>query len=326
MGEKAKSIGEKLEGFGEKLFEGFGWNEVTRDLEIACKKSSHKNKEDKSKRTHGVDLLHNYSDPYLSQIIGVITECKNRTWSGITKSTIEQWYNELINTIECTKNSNEIKEFDLNGANINTGILLINCNDGKFEKDKFYGYIEKLDIPTKRDPLNIFIAGNDRIDQWYALLNRIEKYRSSAGEGTFKIIYPSIENSIRTSVDYITVTHLLSRYVFAANDYYVEESSANVSLPTKIAKRRYIVFSFDKHTIDSFKYLCSMFKYFQFEEGNEYVFCFYPESAKDIDFINNNFIKSLKGNDGKEIIDIKKIRIEFLQNRNINPVDYSQKV
>ena len=30
MGEQANKIGKKLEGFGEKLFSGFGWNEIAR--------------------------------------------------------------------------------------------------------------------------------------------------------------------------------------------------------------------------------------------------------------------------------------------------------
>ena len=38
MGEKAKKIGEKLEGFGERLYDRFGWNELTRDQEIKCTK------------------------------------------------------------------------------------------------------------------------------------------------------------------------------------------------------------------------------------------------------------------------------------------------
>lgn len=36
MGEQANKIGKKLEGFGEKLFSGFGWNEIARDTEIQC--------------------------------------------------------------------------------------------------------------------------------------------------------------------------------------------------------------------------------------------------------------------------------------------------
>ena len=325
MGEKAKSIGEKLEGFGEKLFEGFGWQEITRDLEIKCKKSTHKNANGGSKQTHGVDLLHLVDDPYLGRTIGVITECKNRQWSGIPLSTIQQWLGELVNTIECTKNSNEIKELDICSANINTGILLINCNDGKFEKDKFYEYLSKLTISNKRDPINIYISGNDRIEQWHALRKKIEEYRFKYKQGSFKLVYPSIDNSKRSEEDYIVVTHLFSKYIFAVHNYYIGENSHNPGMPNMIARRRYVIFSFDKHTKESFKYLCSMFKYFQFEEGQEYLFCFYPNSADDIEYINNNFKKSLRNINGKEILDENKINIDFLENISINPVDYCKR-
>ena len=67
MGEKAKKIGEKLEGFGERLYDRFGWNELTRDQEIKCTKSSHKKKQ--GTRTHGVDLYHKYYDPYRAKIM-----------------------------------------------------------------------------------------------------------------------------------------------------------------------------------------------------------------------------------------------------------------
>ncbi len=232
----------------------------------------------------------------------------------------------MINTIECTKNSNEIKDFDLQGANINTGILLINCNDGNFEEEKFYNYLKLLEIPTKRDPMNIYIAGNNKIEQWHSLLKKVQYYKVQYKESSFKFVYPSIENSQRTQEDYITVTHLFSKYIFAVHDYYIEECSMNVGMVNKVARRKYIVFSFDKHTKDSFNYLCSMFKYFQFEEGQEYEFCFYPQNANDIEYINNNFIKSIKKVDGKEIINTKKVKIQFLENRNINPVDYSKRV
>lgn len=322
MGEKAKSIGEKLEGFGEKLFDGFGWHEITRDLEITCRKSTHKNPTGGSKKTHGVDLLHLVNDPYLGKKIGIVTECKNRQWSGITLSTIQQWLNELVNTIECTKNSNEIKELDICAANINTGILLINSNDGNFENDRFYEYLSKLQISNKRDPINIYISGNDRIEQWHALRKKIDEYKLQYKQGNFKFVYPSIDNSKRSEEDYIVVTHLFSKYIFAVHNYYIEENSNNPGMPNMIAKRRYIVFSFDKHTKESFKYLCSMFKYFQFEEGQEYLFCFYPHSAVDVEYINNNFKKSIKDINGKEVLDMNKVHIDFLENSSISPVDY----
>ena len=94
MGEQANKIGKKLETFGEKLFTGFGWNELARDKEIKCtRKGIHR------KQTHGLDLLMNFNNPYLGYSQGIVIECKNRQMNSITQSEMNKWIAELINAI-----------------------------------------------------------------------------------------------------------------------------------------------------------------------------------------------------------------------------------
>ena len=79
MGEQANKIGKKLEGFGEKLFSGFGWTELARDTEIKCtRKHAHQ------KQTHGLDLLMSFENPYLRCRQGIVVECKNNALKIIT--------------------------------------------------------------------------------------------------------------------------------------------------------------------------------------------------------------------------------------------------
>ena len=59
MGEQAAKIGKKLEGFGVNFFANLGWTELTQDKEIKCTRSSHK------KKTHGIDLLCKFTNPYI---------------------------------------------------------------------------------------------------------------------------------------------------------------------------------------------------------------------------------------------------------------------
>jgi len=135
MGEQAKKIGEKLEGYGEKLFSGFGWTELTRDKEIKCtRKGTHK------KRTHGIDLLMSFWNPYLGGKQGIIVECKNRKMAGITQEKMNTWLNELINTIECTQSTEEMEDINLEDTNLCTGMLLVHAND-KFDGEKFNSYL-----------------------------------------------------------------------------------------------------------------------------------------------------------------------------------------
>ena len=157
MGEEAAKIGKKLEGFGEVFFSKLGWVELAHDREIKCTRSSHK------KQTHGIDLLCKFDNPYMSTQQGVIVECKNRQMKSITESKIEEWVKELINNIECSQSAPELSDIDLTNTTLNTGLLLIHANDC-FDSSKFYGYLSNLQIANRRNPINIFIAGNDKIN------------------------------------------------------------------------------------------------------------------------------------------------------------------
>lgn len=77
-----------------------------------------------------------------------------------------------------------------------------------------------------------------------------------------------------------------------------------------------IVFSFDKISENAFCYLCNMFKELQLERADEYIFCFYPETKEDSEFIDENFLKYANTQfDGKKVYAIK------LDNRTLSPVD-----
>ena len=131
MGEQAAKIGKKLEGFGENFFANLGWTELTQDKEIKCTRSSHK------KKTHGIDLLCKFTNPYIAGNQGIVVECKNRQMGSITRATIEEWVKELINNIECAQSAPELVDVDLRNTTLNTGLLLIHAND-KFDQQKFY--------------------------------------------------------------------------------------------------------------------------------------------------------------------------------------------
>jgi hypothetical protein len=320
MGEKSKSIGEKLEGFGENLFSNFGWTELTRDKEINCTRSSHKNKDDEKKKTHGIDLLHTCYDPYRERKLGIVIECKNRQWSGINQSKLNEWLKELINTIDCAQNANELRDFENEGYTLNTGILLINANDNKFEKDKFYEYLVSLEYPSRRNPMNVFIAGNDRIEQWNSLFKTVKNECTEE----FKYVYPCIGSSKYTESKYLTVNHMFSKFIFGTQTIYRDEKAWTTSdKPAHIPYKQNYIFSFDVFSPDSFKYVCSLFKHFQFENADEYIFYFYPHKADDIDYVRKYFTQSILGSDNKAMLDRQKVSIRLLENPHINPVDYT---
>lgn len=108
-----------------------------RDKEIECKRALHKNASGDKKKTHGIDLYLEYNDPYQNKIQGVFVECKNRTWSNVSRSVIENWVKEEINLIECAAFNNSLMQFYDEDSERNCALILININDGKFDKDKF---------------------------------------------------------------------------------------------------------------------------------------------------------------------------------------------
>ena len=70
----------------------------------------------------------------------------------------------------------------------------------------------------------------------------------------------------------------------------------------------------------------SMFKAMQFQDAKKLVFVFYPRKSNDVEFIKENFIKTLYHISqpiNEEIS--KKIEIEFIDNRNLSPVDMGGK-
>ena len=310
MGEQATKIGRKLEGYGEKLFEGFGWGELTRDKEIKCKRSTH------AKRTHGLDLVMKFSNPYISGMQGVVVECKNRQMKSITKGELDKWLTELINGIECAQSSDELGDLDLVNTNLCTGLLLVHAND-EFDEKKFNSYLGDLIVKSRRNPINIFIAGNKEINRWNSLLDKIGK---SFGDN-LEFVYPSIEGSNKEIGKHITINQLYSKYIFAQHVKYIKQKNPN-NYEYEVPKLQTIVFTFDENTIESFGYLWSMFKFYQFAGSEKYIFVFYPRNKDDAQFIKDNFIKTLylieKPID-KTIEE--KIEITFMDNREISPVD-----
>ncbi|WP_370775869.1 hypothetical protein [Anaerobutyricum hallii] len=317
MGENAQKIGKKLEKLGVELFEMFNWNKKMGDKEIKCSRATHKNAEGKKKQTHGIDLYMEYEDPYIGGIQGVFIECKNRKWDGITKNAIQTWVNEEINLIDCARNNSELQEFYGEGADRNCALLLINCNDGRFDKNKFDEYLSQIKVKNKRTPYKIFIAGNHMINRWDAVGRMIrEDYYSG-----LNVLYPSINYSKPLVVNHWSINQLFSKYIFCE---YKQEVKMGVNGGTYIQKIL-VVFFFDVINAESFKYMWSMCRAFQYEiQYDEFDICFWAEKKEESDYIKENFISILASGEGKDSIEkevLEKIKIKVLLNRKLNVVD-----
>lgn len=209
----------------------------------------------------------------------------------------------------------ELVNVKTDDMNLNTGLLLIHANDS-FNKGLFDKYLSKLKIPSRRNPINIFIAGNEEINRWNSLRDKIEKDYSDK----FQFIYPSIEGSNMELGKYATINQLYSRYIFAQD---ISETKRNENgMEYFVPEIKKILISFDKISTESFKYIWSMFKAFQLQDAKELIFMFYPREKDDVEFVKDNFIKTLYQVSPAITPEIeKKIKIDFIDNRSISPVD-----
>lgn len=317
MGENAQKVGKKLEIMGTQILSLFQWKEKMRDKEIECKRALHKNASGDKKKTHGIDLYLEYNDPYQNKIQGVFVECKNRTWSNVSKSVIESWVKEEINLIECAAFNNSLMQFYDEDSERNCALILININDGKFDKDKFYEYISNMEIGSKRTNYRIFIAGNDMIEKW----DDIHKINQTEFQGALKVIYPSINNSQPMIEPTWGINQLYSKYIFCEARYKQTENIGGREMTYE--KKRLVVFCMDVIRKESICYLWSMCRAYQYEVSyDEFSIYFYPNSKEDVEYINENLINILKSY--KAAIEpkiIEKIKVGFLRNSKISVVD-----
>lgn len=285
MGEKSQENGKIFEDYMGKLLESFEWKILGRNISIDCIRSSHKNKKNNPKTSHGIDILGTYYNPFTDRKEAIIVECKNRQWSSISNSSVNDWLNELINTIECAPRSPEIsnllQEYVLIG-----GILACNPSDNKYDKEKAMTIRLSIQIPQKKYPYILYLADKDKLNKWDAFSKKIiniKKYNPN-----FSIIYPSIAGSKWRREKNIIPSYLFSDFILAS---YIDESNNE-----KIDKKA--IFYFDTIDKNSLIYLKSMINELQIEatSDNKKEICihFFSDNINELKFIKENFNKIFK--------------------------------
>ncbi|MFR4258809.1 hypothetical protein [Gemmiger formicilis] len=326
MGELSQRIGKKLEHYGNSIFEHLEWKILAQDVQIDCIRAAHKNAKSSDKKTHGVDILAGYYNPFTKRQEAFIIECKHREWSNFIPSNLSLWVEELCNTIECASTSpaltTYLEEYTLIG-----GILLYNSSDNIYEMERALKSISQIKVPRRRHPLMIYLADNSRLEKWYSFNAEIAKIKQNSIENSFGIIYPSIGGSTWDRSPVVTPTYLFSDYILASyiksatnqgvttkvdikalfcfehvtddSLKYLQDMITNQGITTKVDIKA--LFCFEHVTDDSLKYLRDMINELQLESRSdryqEVHFYFYPETEKDIDHIKDSFSKMFAGKD-----------------------------
>lgn len=313
MGERSQQTGEKLENYACKIFKEFEWNILARNVQIVCRRTSHKNPKNKNKKTHGVDILAGYYNPFKERKEAFIIECKNRAWSNYTPSTLSSWIEELCNTVECASISQELsevlKEYTLIG-----GILLYHSSDNKYESNHARSIMSKIKVPKRRSPFMIYLADNNRLNKWNSFIKSVNEIKQDSDQNSFEIIYPSIGGSTWDRNIVVTSTYLFSDYILAS--YTKKTQNTYITITSNIK----VIFCFDHDTEDSMKYLQDMINELQLEAtlvAPLEIHCyFYPETEKDIDSIKRSF---------KKIFENKtNYKFTIMDNREIAEIDLQE--
>ncbi len=312
MGELSQRIGKKLENFGDILFTNLGWELLTQDLPIDCTRSAHKSATAKSgqKRTHGIDILESFYNPFTRRNEAVIVECKNHQWKDFVPSNINLWIEELLNTIECASTSATVAPY-LRDTVLTCGILLFNSSDNLYDRQRAIKTLKNVEIPRRRTPTMLYLADTGRLEKWFSLNNEISRIKQSNKDHNFGIIYPSICGSEWDRKDIIIPSYLFSDYILAGYTKIIEHENGSDKVDIKA------VFCFDVISEDSMLYLLNMINTLQIESRTErrqeiHIY-FFPEQIDDRQRIEDCFNKIIKTRKPS-------FKINFLDNRRLSPV------
>lgn len=316
MGEQSQSIGKILENFGTELFPKFGWEVLAQNLSISCTRQSHKSQTSKldKKRTHGIDILQGFYNPFSERKEAVIVECKNHLWSDFIPSKLEIWVHELVNTIECASSSPKVAPY-LNDHILTTGILLFHSSDNQYEANRALENISNIVLPKRRNPIMLYLADPNKIDKWNALSNEIAKIKTENPDHNFGLIYPSIGGSRWQRIPIITPSFLFSDYIISAYTTTKKVYDDTKKIDVKA------IFCFDVSSEDAILYLKDMINRLQLEacsdRQQELHVYFYPETANDISIIKGSFSRLIG-------IEKSNYKCKFLTNRHLSPADYEK--
>lgn len=221
----------------------------------------------------GIDALLSYIDPYNGRKNGVLLEAKSYQWRSINTSSISEWVDTLITKLECAEDAPELQEFEC--GVINTAILVIWTNDGRYNHTQYLDYLKNLRLPNKRTPLAVYILSNHDILRLCSIIDMKERIRLEEGIQEVSFFYPSVNQSSSLASDLFSLKYMYSSFVFA-------KAKKNVTYNNQTFSRDIsIVFYFGKLELADLNFMYSAFKQAQLEDANEIRIYFYGQEEEN---------------------------------------------
>ncbi|HAS8310046.1 TPA: hypothetical protein I7725_05085 [Vibrio vulnificus] len=135
---ETSNIAKMAEKISEDIFKWFKWEHVPiKDLNFTCHKGKEHSSSSKDKKTHPVDTIFKYKDPYKGREVIFNTDLKSYKKGSITSSALRDAIWSLARTIDCADGSEEWrKRYALSSKNYEIrGLLFVYNHDGEYQNN-----------------------------------------------------------------------------------------------------------------------------------------------------------------------------------------------
>lgn len=213
-GETTRRIGDFGEDFFSEFFSSFSWTQLgDSGVDFECVLNQHKTPKGRDKKTHGLDAVYCYENPFNTDDAEVfVVEGKNVLWgisSGDSREVkldnaiekeLSKYLRELQEKLACAIASASFKElFGLKEKSFNLrGLIFYYVRDEFFSNETYERVLKEISVPSDVVDTSIYVITNDRINPLGTMFNHLKK-KSNDGERTIEYMIPRFERKTYTS-------------------------------------------------------------------------------------------------------------------------------
>lgn len=331
---ESSNIADVADKISRDIFEFFRWEKIpVMDMNFPCEKPdihfpSKQSSKGARERTHPVDVVFRYFDPYLNKHILLNSDLKSYSSSSISTLSIQTAFESLAKTIDCARVSKVWKDrYHLDVSTIEIrGLLFLYNHDNNFHKEieKLFENLKLDKIPIKKDQV-IHFLDPIKIRYLSTIVSDIKhlQSRNEMPKNNYNFFYPDLilhkihsDNGSREKYP-ATIETLCSPFMVIQHDsveYYDEESRSTKSN----GNPGYVIYYNQKGDTEfEFMYLFDYLSRFQILISNKSIkirIAHYDPSTNlksNFQRAKNNYLE-LWGFDSSRERDLNRIEIELV--------------
>lgn len=210
MAEKQGVVGDAWNrGLNRFLREVMRWKQLGRsNNDISC---------DEIKRDVGNDSIFSYKrNPQCNQQVVLVEAKTYERMDSFSRSDVQNWVTRFITKLDCIPHSSDFhKEFHPDAdADYHLGIIGLWVREHEtFSQEKLQSWLSQLQLPEKRNPLNICFISNNVIGQMWSIHEKI----ASLNKREYREVvpyFPDYGDLPHADGSCIPIEVLLSKFIF----------------------------------------------------------------------------------------------------------------